>query len=306
MGPHDEIIVVDDGSRRSPRDIVEACGDERVRLVEMGVNRGRGPARNAGLAAARHRCAVLLDADVVPHADAIDRLRRRLDEGSVAVFGSYDDRPGDPGVVSQYRNLLHHVTHRDAGSTADHLFAGLAAVDTDVVRGVGGFDEHRWARDIEDVELGYRLMAAGHRIDVEPSAQGTHLKPYTLRSLVSIDLFDRAIPWTRLMLEKGAGSNRFVTGRHRLVSAGSAVTALVAVLPATKNPAARFVLVGSSVVFLIANRRLFELLLRRGGVRLAAVSIPLHMLHTSVGVAGGVIGMLGHLRELARRRHTDR
>ncbi len=36
----------------------------------------------------------------------------RRDPALTALFGSYDDAPAAPGLVSQYRNLLHHFVHQ--------------------------------------------------------------------------------------------------------------------------------------------------------------------------------------------------
>ena len=45
-----------------------------------------------------------------------------------ALFGAYDDLPAAPGIVSNFRNLLHHhVHHRNAGP-AETFWTGLGAV----------------------------------------------------------------------------------------------------------------------------------------------------------------------------------
>lgn len=58
-----ECIVVDDGSGRSLRPVVEAVGDERIELIEFEKNRGRSVARQAALARARAPLVAMLDAD---------------------------------------------------------------------------------------------------------------------------------------------------------------------------------------------------------------------------------------------------
>lgn len=54
---------------------------------------------------------------------------------------------------------------------------------------------------IEDIELGYRLRAHGGRILLLHDLLGTHLKEWTFKSMVMTDIFKRALPWSRLMLE---------------------------------------------------------------------------------------------------------
>ena len=52
---------------------------------------------------------------------------------------------------------------------------------------VDGFDARRYPRpSIEDVELGGRLSGRG-RLVLDPALQGTHLKEWTLASMVVTD-----------------------------------------------------------------------------------------------------------------------
>lgn len=76
-----EVIVVDDMSRDSTADVVKKLGDERVRLISLGENKGPGGARNVGLSHARGRWIAILDADdeVLP-----GRMPRLLDRAGKA------------------------------------------------------------------------------------------------------------------------------------------------------------------------------------------------------------------------------
>ena len=48
-----------------------------------------------------------------------------------------------------------------------------------------------------------RLHAAGRRIVLDPAVRGTHLKRWTLRSMLRTDLAARGAPWVALRLERG-------------------------------------------------------------------------------------------------------
>ena len=91
-----------------------------------------GDARNTGAALATGDVLVFIDADVVVHRDAMTRIRAAMaaDPGLDAVYGSYDDRPADAGVVSRFRNLLHHEVHQLAAGPSPSFWAGLGAVRT--------------------------------------------------------------------------------------------------------------------------------------------------------------------------------
>jgi hypothetical protein len=64
------------------------------------------------------------------HPDAVERVRRHfgVDQSLQALFGSYDDRPAAAGVVSRFRNLLHHHTHTSQPGPACTFWAGCGAV----------------------------------------------------------------------------------------------------------------------------------------------------------------------------------
>jgi GT2 family glycosyltransferase len=195
-----EVIVVDDSSTDGSSAIAERMGAE---VIPSGGRLGPAAARN--LAAGRARGDVLfwIDVDVRLHADAAGKVRRAFAESDVAaVFGSYDDRPSDPGFWSQYKNLLHHYTHQRAGREASTFWTGCGAVRREAFLSAGGFDGRRYPLpSIEDIEFGYRLRARGGRIGVLHDLQGTHFKRWTLAELLRTDIFQRAIPWSRLILE---------------------------------------------------------------------------------------------------------
>src|SRR5205807_8681242 len=61
------------------------------------------------------------------------------------------------------------------------FWAGLGAVRRDAFEAVGGFDAERYlVPSVEDIDLGARLATTGHRIELDPAVQGTHLKAWSL------------------------------------------------------------------------------------------------------------------------------
>lgn len=200
-----ELIVVDDGSSDDSVAIASAYADLVIRLPEP--SHGPGYARNRGVERARGECVVFLDADVVVRPDTLTRLAETMMTRSDvdAVFGAYCDEPEAAGVVSKYRNLLHHYTHAQEPGEAQTFWAGCGCVRRAVLVDVGMYDEWRFSRpQIEDVELGYRLSANGHRILLQPEIQVTHLKRWTFRGMLKADFMDRGVPWARLLAEQRA------------------------------------------------------------------------------------------------------
>ena len=264
--PPDEVVVVDEAELPGP-----------------------AAARNEGARRATAELLVFVDADVEPHRDAFARIRRAFaaDPALDAIFGSYDDDPADPGLVSRFRNLLHHHVHHEGAGAATTFWAGLGAVRRDAFLAAGGFDAERYASaSIEDIELGLRLA----RIELDPRIQGKHLKGWTLPGMVRADFARRGLPWAELLLERGHGSAALNLGpRHR----ASAVAALgIAGGLATRRPR----LAGTSLLGLLAlNARFYALLLRREGAARAAAGVALHSVHHLTGAAAAATAVGRHL-----------
>src|SRR5215510_5297309 len=193
-----ECIVVDDSSTDGGGSIA-AQFPMSVRVLHLAEGpRGPAYARNRGAEAARGAILFFLDADIVLSSGALRRVANQFQERTdvAAVFGSYDAKPKAQGVISQYRNLLHHFVHQNGNREASTFWAGCGAIRRSVFEAIGGFDETRFRRpSIEDIELGYRLRRAGHTVLLDRTLQATHLKRWTLWSTVRTDVLCRAIPW---------------------------------------------------------------------------------------------------------------
>lgn len=255
---------------------------------------GPAAARNAGVDRSTAEIVVFVDADVAVHPDALGRLADAFaaDPQLAAVFGAYDDRPADPGTVSRFRNLLHHHVHASSPGPASTFWAGLGAVRREPFRRAGGFDARRFpAPSVEDIDLGMRMRAAGGRIALDPDIRGTHLKRWTLGSMLRADFASRGVPWTRLLLERGADSSLNLSARHRLSALAAVGVAAGAV---TRKPLVAAACGGALAAL---NARFYRLLARSGGARLAFAGLGLHVLHQLAAVASVPAAIALHLRE---------
>lgn len=283
--PGVEILVVDDGSTDQTVAIAEAMG---VRVLQCTSNLGPAGARNLGARCCRGEIVFFVDADVVVDSGAVSRVlttfRERPDVA--AVFGSYDDEPSAPSLISQYRNLLHHFVHQRGATEASTFWTGCGAVRRLAFEAVGGFDERRDLNYIEDVELGYRLRRAGYRILLDKQLQGKHLKRWDLISMIKTDLLKRALPWSRFLLANDTFRGDLnLAWQHRwsvaLTGLGGAAVAAAAVQPrALLAAAAAFVGVAA------LNASFFSFLSRKRGPLFAAACFPLHLIHYCCGGLG--------------------
>jgi len=269
-------------------------------VVEEPAYLGPAGARNLGARRAEGDVVVFVDADVEVHEDAFERIRGAFDDdpGLSAVFGSYDDDPGGDGLVSDFRNLLHHYVHQQGAGQATTFWAGLGAVRREALLGVGGFDEERFPHaSVEDIEFGVRLHRTGGRIVLDPSIQGKHLKTWTLQEMMETDLLRRGVPWLRMLLEEGSNSTVLNLGWRNRLGAGGAGILLAALARRNYRLAA-----GLAVGLLALDADFYGLLYRRRGVKLLAVGVPLHVVHRLTSVAAVPLALTTHLFGRSSRR----
>ncbi|GMG84634.1 hypothetical protein LNKW23_38500 [Paralimibaculum aggregatum] len=293
-------VLVDDGSRDGTAAIARRAG---VRVISRAVSEGPATARNRGVAASAGAIIVFVDADVVMAPD----VRRRMlaafaaEPGLGAIFGAYDAAPRDAGLVSRYRNLLHHHVHHAAAGEVASFWTGLGAVRRRAFEAAGGFDP-AWT-GVEDVEFGARLAAGGGRIRLDPEIRGTHLKRWSWAGMWRTDLRLRAIPWSRLLLAgrvPRAGLNLGLS--HRLGVAGVGL-ALAGLALAPVDSRALWLAGAGAALYLTASARLLAYLLRVAGPAVAAVAVPAHAVHYLAGGLGFARVLLAeHLPSRIARR----
>lgn len=232
----DELVIAVDG----PDDeLVSLALSRGARVVQLRARRGPAVARNAAARAARGEVLFFIDSDVVVRPDVIGRVRDHFASHAdvSAVIGSYDDEPAEPNFFSQYKNLLNHFVHQHAHREGTTFWGACGAVRRSVFAELGGFDKRYPRPTVEDIELGYRIVDSGGRIEVLKDLQVKHLKRWTARTLLSSDVWDRALPWSSLIVRtRRMPDDLNVDARGRASVVLAAVT-LAALAAAPRRPA---------------------------------------------------------------------
>ena len=284
LGPSDELLVVFDGPPSALPPWLEASA---ATVLHTGQRSGPAAARNLAATEARSEVLLFVDADVELHPDAVERVRRHFgaDPSLQALFGSYDDRPAAAGVVSRFRNLLHHHTHTSQPGPACTFWAGCGAVRRERFLALGGFDAQAYRQPcIEDIEFGLRLHDDGGKILLDPTIQGTHHKRWTLSLMVRTDIQQRAIPWSRLLLSRRQIPPTLNLSTSARISAGLSLVTIFSLFGILIPNLWPFSLItaGSAITgLIILNGSLLRLLLRSGGFPLAIVGTGLLTLYLS-------------------------
>jgi GT2 family glycosyltransferase len=153
------------------------------------------------------------------------------------------------------------------------FWTGCGAVRRSWFERLGGFSRRYTEPSIEDVEFGYRLTAAGGIIWLDPTAQVTHLKPWTLGSMVKTDLWKRAVPWSQLLREHPLPGGLNFSWKDRLAALCVATVVPIPLLLWLKWGLLRF-------------------LYQRGGLWFAVQCFGLLVIHLATAILGLVIGRL--------------
>lgn len=301
MPSPDCIFVVDDGSGDATAEVARLAGATVLR--NEGEPDGPGLARNRAARIAASQLLLFVDADVVVHPDALALLKSAFDDPDVvAAFGSYDDAPPAPGIVSRYANLRHHYMHQRSPHRANTFWAGLGMVRRTAFLAAGGFSSSYGQPSIEDIELGSRLIARGGTIAVVPSAQGTHLKRWTLVQLWRTDIFQRAIPWAHLIAEKrssGAGLNG--APRERVAATLANITA-VAMLGTALHPQLLALAIVAGLGYVVACAPFLRFLAHRMQlIELIAATFLHFVYHLYASQVFGWVVLWQRLRALTRK-----
>ena len=166
--PDYEVLVVDDGSTDTTREVVDSFPE--VRCLHQD-HAGLSAARNHGAREAHGEIIAYTDDDCEPDRDWLFWLVRAFDDPRVAAAGGPNLPPAPDGlqeaVVAAGPGAPSHVLLTD--TRAEHLPGCNLAIRREALGAVRGFrEQYRTAGD--DVDLCWRLLDAGWQLAFAPAA----------------------------------------------------------------------------------------------------------------------------------------
>lgn len=296
------------GSKRRPDEIIlynDGSTDDTVEIANrFGVNVITNDGAPKGPAAGRNICAqntdadllVFIDADVKVHENSIGDLEAAILSAPdiAAAFGSYDDAPRSKRLAALYANLRHHFYHQHSNREASTFWSGFGAIKRDIFLTKKGYDTRFSQPSIEDVEFGVRLRNAGYRILLTPEAQAKHCKDWGLIQLWRTDIFQRALPWSKLIVSgKTAGADLNTSVRERLIVIFAHLLLFLA-FGSIFAPVLLWGLAAVAVIYAGLNFQFYDLLARCGGVGLLFGGAILHWLYHMYACSVFVFVLLTH------------
>jgi O-antigen biosynthesis protein len=177
--PDYEVVLVDDGSTDDTRSI--AARFPGVRTIHQ-ENQGLSAARNAGLTAATGSLIAYTDADCMADPDWLTFLAAQFERTGAAAVGGPNLAPYAgrmAACVAAAPGQPMHVLESD--QVAEHIPGCNMAFRREALLAINGFDtQFRKAGD--DVDICWRLQAAGYWISFAPAATVWHHRRQTPRA----------------------------------------------------------------------------------------------------------------------------
>ncbi len=295
-----EVLVVDDGSRDGSRRLAEgwAARDPRVRVIGR-PNGGEAAALNTGWEQARGRYVAILEADVEPAPDWLERCLAALegDPGAWAVGGYLETPREDPWIA---RLAGYEVERRFASKPREcaHLTSANVLYRAAAFAAAGPFDERLVNASLDSV-FNARLRASGARLLYEPRARVRHhyktsLAGY-LRRQYAYARYRRHNPSLELY-----PADRWLALEVGLTALGAAGLAAAPLAALSPLPGAGLAcaaggggLLGAALALQLP--RAAEVLVRRRDPAVALATPPVLLARNLVGAAGYAAGLAAEL-----------
>ena len=173
-----EVIIVEDGSQKPCKDVCNKYADILDLHYYYKENSGPGQSRNYGAERASGQWLIVLDSDVVLPADYLSAVDAELSATACDAWGGPD--AAHPSFTPVQKAISYSMT---SFFTTGGIRGGKAKLDKfyprsfnmgirrDVYRQLGGFSKMRFG---EDIDFSYRIVEAGYKTRLLPSAWVWH------------------------------------------------------------------------------------------------------------------------------------
>lgn len=180
-----EVIIVEDGSATPCKDVCDKYNEVLDIQYFLKENSGPGQSRNYGAERAKGDYLIILDSDVVLPDGYLMAVDKELEENPCEAFGGAD--ASHPSFTPVQKAISYSMT---SFFTTGGIRGGKAKLDKfyprsynmgikrEVYQQLGGFSKMRFG---EDIDLSYRIVEAGNRCRLFPTAWVWHKRRTDLK-----------------------------------------------------------------------------------------------------------------------------
>ncbi|MFH0949243.1 MAG: glycosyltransferase [Candidatus Aenigmatarchaeota archaeon] len=191
--PNLKLIIVDDGSTDKTGKVIKNLMKQNKNIIYIrNSHGGKGSALNTGLKHVHTELFGFIDADTSLSAGALESMVNQITKNTAAVITNISPK-NTKSIVERIQKIEYVISSftRKLMSHIQSLYytPGFAIYKTDVVKSLGGFDEHNIT---EDLEMGLRLKNAGYNIESAIEHNAYTFVPGNFRKL-----FRQRIRWYR-------------------------------------------------------------------------------------------------------------
>lgn len=293
-----EVIVIDDGSPDRTGELAEAAArdDPRITVVRK-PNGGEASALNVGWKRARGRFVAIIEGDVEPAPDWLERCLAVLEsDPSVWAVGGYLETPREDSWIARLAGYEIERKFADKPREAKHLTSANVIYRREAFEVAGPFDERLVNASLDSVFNG-RLSQAGKRLIYEQAARVRHHYKTTLGAYIR-----RQYAYARFRVHNEIldlyPADRFLAAHVALAALAGAGLALTPFAVVTPPPGNLIVLSAGptllGLALLLQTPQALEILIRRRD--------PAGLLYPPVIVARNMIGAAGYAVGLVNKR----
>jgi len=295
-----EVIVVDDGSTDETE---MCCAGHNARYERIPTNLGPASARNRGAEVARGEWLVFTDADTVFEPGTLATIDEIISgSNGSAFFGTYVGTPANPeSFLARYKALWEHYAivmpflRRDGELHPMTTWVPRpGVVEHRAFDSVNGFDTRFGGADLEDLEFGYRLHAAGFAIYFAEKLHIGHHYPTRLRQGLR-SFGRRAAMWMRMALRRRRMDPAGEGAPRQALAHVCGFATIVFALLSSLVPPLGLVALGGFVCYAGLNAPFVGLALREEGPAFALAAFGLCWMYSAVLGGGAAWGLVSGL-----------
>lgn len=173
-----EVLVIDDGSHITCREIAESYSDKLSIRYFYKPNSGPGQTRNYGAEQSEGEYLIILDSDCILPETYFDAVVKELDEAPADAFGGPDR--AHPSFTDLQKAINYSMTSffttggiRGGKKKMDKFYPRSfnMGIRRDVYEKLGGFSKMRFG---EDIDFSIRIFKSGYRCRLFPDAWVYH------------------------------------------------------------------------------------------------------------------------------------